>query len=256
MRLDHFLALASIGTKNKVRAYIYAGHVTVNNTLCMVPSEVVNEKTDSITFLGTPIFATPVYYVLNKPQNCMTAREVHAYTVFDCLSDINTTGLFALGRLDKDTEGLLFLTNDGDFSNQLMDPDHHVTKTYHFLALGTLTQEKIATLENGMNIGDDITTKPASIHLIKSGLYSDLSREIGLEKMKKIKRQPDNQVAFLGEIIITEGKKHQVKRMLRGISCPIIYLNRVAIGNYKLPNTLALGSYLQVSKADLLYFVN
>lgn len=243
MRLDHYLALASVGTKNHIREYIYAGKVTVNGSICLLPATIINTELDSVTYLGTLLSITPVYYVLNKPQNCLTARDPQAFTVFDCLSDINTTGLFAVGRLDKDTEGLIFITNDGNFSNQLMAPDHHISKTYQFLALNTLSSESRSIIENGMDIGDSIMTKPASIRVIKEGLYSDLSYEIGLDKMKRIKKQPKSQVAFLGEIVISEGKKHQVKRMLRGVNCPIIYLKRTAIGDFPLPSNLKLGNY-------------
>ncbi len=236
MRLDHFLALANLGTKNKVRSIIYNSQITINDIICTTPSEVINTSTDSVSYLGKTLSLSPVYYALHKPQNCLTAREPHAFTVFDCLGDFDQKGIFAVGRLDKDTEGLIFLTNDGDFSNQLMSPDFHITKTYRFLSLGTLTATNIIKLENGIDIGDGIITKPAKIRVIKTGLYTELAQEIGRNKMKKIKKQPANQLAVLGEIIISEGKKHQVKRMLRGVNCPIVYLKRIAIGDFYLPN--------------------
>lgn len=251
MRLDHFLALASVGTKKKIREYIYAGFITVNNQICCVPATIIDPKTDFVSYQNTRLTTNPVYYILNKPQGCLTAKEQHIPTVFDCLSGINTTGLFAVGRLDKDTEGILILTNDGNFSNQLMAPDHHITKTYQFLALGTLSESDINRIEVGMDIGNAIFTKPAQIRILKKGLYSDLSREIGIEKMKKIKRQPEGQPAFLGELIISEGKKHQVKRMLRGVNCPVIYLKRTAIGRITLPATLKSGCFIQVTKERL-----
>lgn len=253
MRLDHFLALASVGTKNTIREYIYNGFVSINGIICEVPATIVNPSIDKISYKGQLLTMKPVYYALNKPQNCMTARDPHTHTVFDCLQDEDAPGIFAVGRLDKDTEGLIFLTNDGDFSNKLMAPDHHIPKTYRFLSLGTLSPTKQLLLENGLDIGDSIITKPAMIQIIKKGLYSELSREIGLEKMKKIKRQPANQVAFLGEIIITEGKKHQVKRMLRCINCPIVYLERIAIGDYFLPNELETGDFIPLSADDVLH---
>lgn len=244
MRLDHYLALASVGTKNKVREYIYDGKVNVNHSCCTLPSTIVDETKDYISYNGKQLFSKPIYYALNKPQNCLTAREANAFTVFDCLKDVDTAGLFAVGRLDKDTEGLIFLTNDGNFSNQLMAPDQHIHKTYQFLSLGELTSKKIALLESGINIGDSIITKPALVRIIKEGLYSNLSREIGQDKIKKIKKQPEGQLAVIGEIKISEGKKHQVKRMLRGVHCPIVYLKRTSIGSFHLPD-IESGEYLE-----------
>ncbi len=243
MRLDHFLALANIGTKNKTRELIYQNQIKVNEAICAIPSTQVDSSKDTISYQGKQLAITPVYYALHKPQNCLTARDPHAFTVFDCVKEVDQDGLFAVGRLDKDTEGLIFLTNDGNFSNQLMAPDRHIPKTYFFLCLGVLSSDKIQTLESGMDIGDGITTKPAQIRLIKSGLYTDLSAEIGIEKIKRIKKQPANQQAFMGEIIISEGKKHQVKRMLRGINCPVIYLKRIAIGDFQLPD-IKVGEFI------------
>ncbi len=252
MRLDHFLALSQVGTKKKVREIIYNGEITLNGTTCMVPATTIDPSIDCVTHKDISLSMNPVYYVLHKPQNCLTVRDAQCHTVFDCLSEVDTPGLFAVGRLDKDTEGLLFLTNDGDFSNQLMSPHYHMPKTYTFLALGTLTSENKQLLENGMDIGSTSMTKPAQVRVIKEGLYVDLSSEIGSNKMKRIKKQPLDQPAFIGEIIISEGKKHQVKRMLRGVHCPIIYLKRVAIGGYHLPASLALGDYMEIGKDELL----
>ncbi len=252
MRLDQYLSLASIGTRKKVKEYIYEGKVTLNGAPCLIPATMIKEQVDTICYEDQIVKHCPVYYVLNKPQNCITAREIHNHTVFDCLKNVDTKGLFAVGRLDKDTEGLLFLTNDGDFNHALMNPEHHIEKTYFFLCLGTLSADEIEELENGTDIGFTSITKPAKIRIIKTGLYSDLSREIGVEKMKDIKKQPDHQPAFLGEIRIMEGKKHQVKRMLRKMGCPVIYLKRTAIGGYKLPDDLEVGEYLEVTKESIM----
>ncbi len=252
MRLDQFLSLASIGTRKKVREYIYEGKVTLNGVPCLIPATTINEDLDSICYENQIVKACPVYYVLNKPQNCITSRENDNYTVFDCLINVDTNGLFAVGRLDKDTEGLLFLTNDGEFNHILMNPEHHIEKRYFFLSLGSLSMEEIEELENGTDIGFSNKTKPARIHVIKTGLYSDLSKEIGISKMKDINKQADDKVAFLGEITITEGKKHQVKRMLQKMGCPVIYLNRTAIGRYELPKDLETGHYMEVSKEAII----
>ncbi len=252
MRLDQFLSQASIGTRKKVKEYIYEGKVTLNGVPCLIPATIIREDIDIICYQNQIVKRCPVYYILNKPQNCITARDIYNYTVFDCLQSVDTKGLFAVGRLDKDTEGLLFLTNDGEFSHTLMNPDHHIEKTYFFLCLGNLSGEEIEELETGTDIGFNSITKPARIHVIKTGLYKDLSQEIGKEKMKDIKKQPDNQIAFLGEITIIEGKKHQVKRMLRKMGCPVIYLKRTAIGTCEIPINLPVGHYMEMSKESIM----
>lgn len=256
MRLDQFLSLASIGTRKKVKEYIYEGKVTLNGVACLIPATMIQEQVDIIHYQNQIVNRCPVYYVLNKPQNCITARDIHNHTVFDCLKNIDTKGLFAVGRLDKDTEGLLFLTNDGEFNHTLMNPEHHIEKTYFFLCLGKLSTDEIKELESGTDIGVTSLTKPARIHIIKTGLYKDLAEEIGIEKMKNIKKQPDNQIAFLGKITIVEGKKHQVKRMLRKMGCPVIYLKRIAIGRYELPKDMPIGHYLEVSKETIMALLN
>ncbi len=246
MRLDHYLALSSIGTKKKVREYIYAGAVHVNATICTIPATEI-QANDTVQYLNTVITPSPVYYLLHKPQGCITARSMEEPTIYDCFSNVDTTGLFAVGRLDKDTEGLLIVTNDGVLSNSLMAPANHVPKTYLFLSLGTLNTSQVHTLESGVDIGYDSLTSPAQITLLETDLYTNLSKQIGVEKMKKIKKQPTDQQAVLGLITIVEGKKHQVKRMLRHVGCPVIYLKRISIGSIVLPDTLPVGSYCEVS---------
>ncbi len=250
MRLDHFLALTNIGTKKKVKALIYQGDIEINQRLCTTPAFEIDETQDIITCKGIVLHVCPRYYLLNKPQNCITAREEGKHTVFDCIDDDNKD-LFAVGRLDKDTEGLLIITNDGQLNHKLMNPDYHIPKTYLFLCLGIITPTKITLLESGLDIGNNIMTKPAQFRLISSGLYSDLSVEIGVSKMKRIKTPPVHQTAFLGELVITEGKKHQVKRMMRAINCPIVYLKRTAIGGLAIPKDLSIGSAQSLSTSDL-----
>lgn len=255
LRLDQFLSLCSIGTRKKVKEYIYNGTVSINGQICQVPATIIDAKKDTITYQETILQIAPVYYLLNKPQNCICARVPDCFTVFDCLQNLDTTGLFSIGRLDKDTEGLLLLTNDGILNHQLMWPDHHITKTYYFLALGIITPEKIKELESGIAIGPDEVTKPAHFQVIKTGLYDTLASEIGTEKLTPTRKRPPNQQAFIGQLTITEGKKHQVKRMLRHIRCPIVYLKRIAIGSLYLEETMAEGSYRKLSLEELSFLL-
>lgn len=251
MRLDKFLTLASVGRRKKAKEMIYAGFLTVNGEVAMLPDMQVHPEKDEIRLAGKRLEIAKVYYVFHKPQGCITARSGAEKTVLDYFSHVDTTGLFAVGRLDKDTEGLLFLTNDGDFDHMLMKPEYHVEKTYHFLSIGEISDDQIAELSSGVDVGYGEKTKPAKLRILQRGTYEELVEGIGKEKMKPTKRGYQNKKAFLGEIILEEGKKNQVKRMLRYVKCPVIYLKRVAIGKYQLPDDLYLGEFRNVGYEEI-----
>ncbi|WP_317855670.1 pseudouridine synthase [Chakrabartyella piscis] len=246
MRLDKFLTLASLGRRKKMKELIYGGHITVNGTVALLPDMPVHPDVDVIVYDGTVLQIQKVYYVFHKPQGCITARSGSEKTVLDYFTDVDTTSLFAVGRLDKDTEGLLFLTNDGDFDHRLMKPEYHVEKTYHFLSIGEISDAEIEALQSGVDVGYKDVTKPAKIKILQRGTYEELVQDIGRHKVKHSKRGYQNKKAFLGEIILEEGKKNQVKRMLRHVHCPVIYLKRVAIGGFVLSEDLAVGKYHNV----------
>lgn len=168
--------------------------------------------------------------MFHKPAGCVTARtDKEHQTVFDYTKDIPCRDLFAVGRLDKDTEGLLLLTNDGAFDHALMSPKRHVDKTYYFEATGNLTEEEISLLENGVCIGkDEPLTRPA--------------------KVADIKNNADRTVN--GLLTITEGRFHQVKRMLYAVGCEVIYLKRIAIGTVALDKELAPGNYRPLTEEE------
>lgn len=246
MRLDKFLAESSVGTRKTVRSYIKDCMVNVNGDLITEPAIEINESSDVIEYLGTVVAYTgKVYYMFNKPAGYITARVDKSHkTVFDFFDDVNMNGVFHVGRLDKDTEGLLLFTNDGEFEHQLMYPQKHVEKTYFFWALGSLDQEDRNQLEQGIYIGKgEILTKPAKIEVQKYGMYKEFKHEMPIENLNNIDSNHYNQAVVSGYLTISEGRKHQVKRMLKAVGCYVVYLQRVSIGGLMLDESLEKGQY-------------
>lgn len=254
MRLDKFLAQSSIGRRKDVRLYIKDGKVKVNEESILEPSTEINELTDVIKYNEKRVkYVEKVYYMFNKPAGCVTAtRDKDFKTVFDYFTDVNTNGLFHVGRLDKDTEGLLLLTNDGDFEHHLMHPENHMEKTYFLWAFGTIDDEKIKQLESGLYIGkNEPITKPAKFNLYKQGGYKEFKEQIPVKLLNNIDSEKYNQPVIGAYLTISEGRKHQVKRMLKAVGCYVVYLERVAIGNVKLDKALGRGQYRELSALEV-----
>lgn len=259
MRLDKYLAESSIGRRKQVRIYVKEGKVKVNGQVVTIPATHIDENEDIIEYLDKKIeYTGRIYYMFHKPSGCITARKDDVdKTVFDYFEGIQTDGLFPVGRLDKDTEGLLFITNDGEFNHQLMYPDKHVDKTYFFWAFGSLTKETILQLENGVSIGDEeALTKPAKLEIVKAGLFEELKEEISGDKYEKVKKNREVQPVVAGYITISEGRKHQVKRMLRAVGCFVIYLKRISIGEVVLDETLKKGQYRLLTEDEIQSLIN
>lgn len=192
------------------------------------------------------------YYMLNKPRGLLSAcADERCDTVLSCIAEQEREGLFHVGRLDKDTEGLLLFTDDGAFCHRLMHPDNEVKKTYYFLCAGVLTDEKIATLESGVAIYEnaDSLTRPASISVISTQPITDVLHLLNDTDLKKVRGK--NYVTTIGTITICEGKKHQVRRMLRGVGCYVYYLKRIKIGAVSLDENLKIGEYRPLSEAEI-----
>lgn len=255
MRLDKFLAEASIGMRKVVREYVKEGKVMVNDDVITIPATEIDENSDKVKYLGKEVIHTgKVYYMFHKPARCITARYDFEYkTVLDYFVDVtNINGLFPVGRLDVDTEGLLFLTNDGDFNHQLMYPDKHVEKTYFFWAFGSLDEDDKKRLETGVCIGDDDKhTKPAKIVVEKEGMYDELKDEMYIGESINKKKNTYQRPVVSGYLTISEGKKHQVKRMLKAVGCYVVYLKRISIGDVALDETLEKGQYRELTEIEV-----
>ena len=193
------------------------------------------------------------YYLFHKPSGCITARRDERHkTVMDYFPEEKRDVIFPIGRLDKDTEGMLILTNDGMLFHDLMLPERKVEKTYFFWARGEISEEKISELESGAAIYPDKTelTAPAKLSIVERRTFADIKHLLSEEDSKLTRRKGELPV-FSGLLTITEGKKHQVKRMLKYAGCKIVYLKRVAIGDLKLDPTLPIGSYRELTSEEL-----
>ncbi|MBE5926293.1 MAG: rRNA pseudouridine synthase [Lachnospiraceae bacterium] len=194
-----------------------------------------------------------LYYMFNKPKGCITARKdmVHK-TVMDYFEEELREEIFPVGRLDKDTTGLLLFTNDGQFDQYLMHPKHHVKKTYYFWVYGEINKEKLDALREGVNIGrgEEIISKPCEVEILKYGKYSEFKETMAEEGCEEVGHNSLLQMVGNGYITISEGKKHQVKRMFRAIGCYVVMLRRVAIGEVELDCKLKEGEYRKLTEEE------
>ena len=208
MRLDKFLCEMGVGTRSEVKAYLKKGQVSVNGETIKKPEVKIDENKDDICFQGQPLLYEAVqYFLLNKPAGCVTAtRDNLSETVMSFLPDNRRDDLFPVGRLDKDTEGLLLITNDGQLAHELLSPRKHVDKTYFAVIDGEVREEHKQLFLEGLDIGDEELTMPAKLEILKSGEVSEI------------------------ELTIQEGRFHQVKRMLEAIGTKVTYLKRISMG--------------------------
>lgn len=193
------------------------------------------------------------YYMLNKPSGCITARRDPRHkTVMDYFPEKKRDTLFPVGRLDKDTEGLLLVTDDGALAQRLLHPTHHVNKTYFFYAVGELSDDSRRALEQGIKLypTKDIVTSQAEICVDGTTTLGDIRAYLTPFDLKKANRRPNTPV-FSGRVTISEGKKHQVKRMLLFAGCRIIYLRRISMGALSLDPALEVGEYRPLTDTEL-----
>lgn len=190
--------------------------------------------------------------MLNKPKDTLTAcRDERGAVVMDCFPEGGRAGLFPVGRLDRDTEGFLLVTDDGTLSFSLMQPEFHVEKTYYFYALGVLDDEKCRALEAGVPIFENgKRTAPAKIRRLGSTTLREILPYLS-GKDRKVNDRRGDQPVTEATLTITEGKKHQVKRMLKAVRCRVLYLRRIAIGGVTLDPALAPGEYRPLTDGEL-----
>lgn len=227
IRLDKFLAQMNIGTRSEVKNAVRKGKVTVNGKVCKNAEEKIEESTDKVCYENREIvYERYVYYMLNKPAGVVSATKDNVdKTVMDLFSDIPGKDLFPVGRLDKDTEGLLLITNDGELAHNLLSPKKHISKTYRVRTRDILTKEQLEALERGVDIGEDTITLPAEAEQIEE-------KELFLT--------------------IYEGKFHQVKRMLKAVGNEVIYLERIKMGQLSLDETLPRGEFRKLTTDEVL----
>lgn len=234
MRLDKFLAEVGIGSRKEVKVLIKKGQIKVNEEVIKSDKFQVKEFDDQITYLDEPlVYQKDFYYVLNKPAGVISAtQDNYEQTVMDLLSDEDyREDLFPVGRLDKDTEGLLILTNDGKLAHRLLSPKKHVEKEYFAKVKGVMTEEDIDSFARGLVIDKGEQTLPAQLFI------DSIDHE---EETSTIR------------LILHEGKFHQVKRMVLAVGKEVTYLKRLRMGGFLLPESLDNGEYRELTEAELL----
>lgn len=246
-RIDKFLADSGFGTRSQVKQLLKKGVVSVNGEIIKKPETKVTPETDTIICQGKTLsYSKFVYYMLHKPAGCITATEdSRQETVLSLLKGVPVKGLFPVGRLDKDTEGLLLITNDGALTHHLLSPKHHVDKTYLVLADGLVTDEDLAVLEKGVDIGEGILTLPADASLLNAHPEkSDLPAAAHIHLEGDAPRS-------LALLTIHEGKFHQVKRMFEAVGKPVLYLKRLSMGSLVLDEILAPGDFRPLTEEEI-----
>ena len=227
MRLDKYLTNQGIGSRSQVKALIKSKKVFVNNVLENKPERHIDENNDIVSLDGVNLeYNKFYYYMLNKPPGVLTAVKDNNYkTVMDIMDVTPKEGLFPVGRLDKDTEGLLLITNDGELSHNLLSPKKHVNKTYYVELNGELIDSDIDLFAKGLDIGEKNITKPAKLEIL-----SGRNRAY---------------------ITITEGKYHQVKRMFQAIGLTVTFLKRISMGSLILDKNLKSGGYRKLTEEEI-----
>jgi len=192
------------------------------------------------------------YYMFHKPFGCVTARRDDRHpTVMDWFRDVDMPDLSPVGRLDRETEGLLLVTNDGMWNRKLTHPDFATEKTYRFTVLGDLTEEKQALLESGVLLrGDTTPTAPAKITVTGRSTLGETLSLLHPEIREKTCHNPPERPITFGTITITEGKNRQIRRMMKAVRCLVLQLQRVSMGPYTLDETLAPGQWKEIFPED------
>lgn len=226
MRLDKFLTAMELGSRSQVKSIIKSGAISVNGMVCKDADFKFDEQVAEITYNGKLMqYNNFQYIMLNKPTNVVSAtQDNHDKTVLDLLHDVRKKDLFPVGRLDKDTEGLLLITNDGELAHHLLSPKKHVDKTYLVEIEHPLTLEDINILEHGVDIGEEKPTLPAHVKVLDETHI---------------------------HLTIHEGKFHQVKRMLHAVDNQVLSLKRVSFGSLSLDETLVPGTFRELTIQEL-----
>ena len=228
MRIDKFLANMNVGSRKEVHQLIKKGIVAINGQTIKTPKEKVAE-TDEVTVNGEKIvYQKYHYFLMNKPKGVLSATEDRSQrTVISLLKPQDQyQGITPVGRLDKDTTGLLLLINDGQLNHELLAPNKHVDKIYRAKIAGVADDETVKTFASEMTLGDGTKLKPAELKILAQDEEHD-SSEI--------------------EIKIREGKYHQIKRMFGAVGMKVVELERISMGNLKLPEDLKRGNYIELS---------
>lgn len=236
IRLDKYLTQVRNLSRSEAKQYIKKGRVLLDGAPAKKPEQKLDPEQSIVLVDGEPCrYQEYVYLMLHKPQGVVSATEDAAdRTVLDCV-DAGGRRLFPVGRLDKDTEGLLLLTDDGVLAHDLLSPAKHVDKCYYALLDGSVGEEEKRQFAEGLDIGDEKKTMPAVLECL--GPVSD-------EKV-------DRKDTFAVRITIREGRFHQIKRMAKAVGREVLYLKRLSMGSLRLDESLQPGESRPLTEEEL-----
>lgn len=231
MRLDKYLSDMGVGTRSELKKDIRKGGVSVDGEVIKDPGHGV-DASSRVVFKGTVIrYEEFVYYMMNKPAGVISASEDDRQeTVIDLIPEPKRRDLFPVGRLDRDTEGLLLITNDGALSHRLLSPKHHVDKVYYAEVSGILGEPDVELFREGLALSDGLECMPADL---------------------KILSVSEEEYTSEAEITIREGKFHQVKRMFSSVGAEVSYLKRLSMGPLSLDPDLEPGECRRLTADEL-----
>ena len=231
MRLDKYLSDMGAGTRSELKKEIRRGGVSVDGVTVKDPGFSV-DASSHVVFRGAAVaYEGFAYYMLNKPAGIISASDdSRERTVVDLIPEPKRTDLFPVGRLDRDTEGLLLITNDGALAHRLLSPKHHVDKVYYVRVSGLLTDTDAALFREGLVLTDGLECLPADLRILSVS---------------------DNSYTSEAEVTIREGKYHQVKRMFSSIGAEVLYLKRLSMGPLSLDPELAPGEYRRLTPDEM-----
>ncbi|MDI3328543.1 MAG: pseudouridine synthase [Alicyclobacillaceae bacterium] len=229
-RLDRILTHLGLGSRREIKKWARAGRIEVDGRVVRDPSVHVDPAVQTIRVDGNPVpYRTFLYLMMNKPPGVVSAtRDPIHRTVIDLLDDrYRKTGIFPVGRLDIDTEGLMLLTDDGKLAHALLSPRNHVPKTYLAEIEGEATEEDVQAFARGVTLEDGYTTLPAELRILSSGPVSRV------------------------EVVVVEGKFHQIKRMFAAVGKRVRHLQRISFGDLRLDPALPPGAYRELTEGEI-----
>lgn len=231
-RLDKFLVEMSVASRSTVKDMAKKGRITVNGEVVKASDVKIDENMDVVSVDGHVIaFSDIEYFMLNKPAGVITATlDKKAKTVLDLIDERTRNDLFPVGRLDKDTEGLLLITNDGDLAHRLLAPKKHVDKIYYADIDGIVTDEHVRRFAEGLTLLDGTQVMPGELTVLETDMAKNTSKI---------------------QLTIHEGKFHQVKRMFEAVGCSVTYLKRLSMGPLELDAALAPGEYRRLTDEEI-----
>lgn len=231
LRIDKILSNLGYGSRAEIKRDCKHGVIEVNGKIISNPGTQVDSENDEILYSGERVeYREYIYIMMNKPDGYISATfDKRDPIVLDLIDDPSYLAFepFPVGRLDKDTEGLLVLTNDGKLSHRVLSPKKHVPKTYYAKVEGVVSDEDIKSFEEGVVLDDGYKTMPSQLKILKSDELSEI------------------------ELTIHEGKFHQVKRMFESVGKKVVYLKRLSMGKLKLDESLGLGEYRELTDEEV-----